>query len=64
MTLFQDKSVSNMYYIFSANLMELVDEYVPKQIRRKAGRPSPKWMTNEIKQLLKQKKFHYQKQKN
>ena len=63
-TLFQDKSVSNMYDTFSSHLMELVDKHVPKQIRRKSGRPSPKWITNEIKQLLKQKKFHYQKQKS
>ena len=41
-TLFQDKSVSNMYDTFSSHLMELVDEHVPKQIRCKSGRPSPK----------------------
>ena len=40
-----------MYNIF-LHLMGQENKHVPKQKIRKAGRPSLKWITNEIKQLL------------
>ena len=47
-TLFENKSVLEMYEIFMDICLALIEEYVPKMKNKSSKSLKPKWMTREL----------------